>query len=91
LDARNAPDPDQINHPGKPSRQAEFYREEAARLRLVAATSGFGDLRQDFLKMADQYEILARQAEVNVLLSCAGWHSPGDTPNDGVASLPRHR
>lgn len=78
-------------NPGTTSRHAEFYREEAARLRLVAAASGFGDLRLDFLKMADQYEILARQAEVNVILSAAGWPSPGDPQNDGAASLPRHR
>jgi hypothetical protein len=84
--ARNAP----LSKTDKSDRQAEFYREEAQRLRAVAGTSAFGDLRSDFLRMADQYEILARQAEVNALLSSSGW--PGsETQNDGTASLPRHR
>lgn len=82
--ARTAP------QPGKASIHADFYREEAARLREVAATSGFGDLRLDFLKMADQYEILARQAEVNALLLRSG-SMASDTPNDEAASLPRLR
>ena len=91
MDARNAPNPGKFNQPGTPSRHAGFYREEAARLRLVAVGSCFGDLQLDFLKMAKQYEILARQAEVNVLLPYAGRSSPGDPQNDGAASLPRHR
>lgn len=62
-DARNAP----IDQQGQASThsQAQFYRAEAARLREAATSLLFGDLQTDFLMMAQQYEILARQAEAN--------------------------
>jgi hypothetical protein len=88
--ARNAPSTS-WGQLGRARGQAEFYRDEAARLRVVAASSGFGDLKTDFLRMAEQYEILARQAEVNVLLAYSGFPAATDTPNDEVASLPPPR
>lgn len=41
---------------------AEFYRREAARLRTMAASHQFGDVRDGLLNVARHYDVLADQA-----------------------------
>lgn len=41
---------------------AEFYRREAARLRSMAASRQFDDVREGLLNVARHYEVLADQA-----------------------------
>ena len=40
----------------------EFYRREAARLRSMADSNQFGDVRDGLLNVARHYEVLADQA-----------------------------
>lgn len=42
---------------------AEFYRREAERLRSMADTHMFADVRDGLIKVAQQYEVLADQAD----------------------------
>jgi hypothetical protein len=42
---------------------AEVYRREAQRLRSLAQSSQYKDVRDGFLDVARQYDILAEQAE----------------------------
>lgn len=42
---------------------ARLYRGEAARLRRLAAVTGFHDVRDELLAMAAEYEVLAAQRE----------------------------
>ncbi len=42
---------------------AEFYRREADRLRSMAESPIFYDVREDLLRMAGEYDILAGQRE----------------------------
>lgn len=40
---------------------AEFYRREADRLRNMAGSPAFHDVREGLLRMADEYDVLAAQ------------------------------
>ncbi len=42
---------------------AEIYRAEAARLRMLAEQQDHGSVRDNFLDMARQYDVLAAQAD----------------------------
>lgn len=42
---------------------AEFYRQEAERLRRKAASASFVDVKANLLDMAQRYEAMAVQAE----------------------------
>jgi hypothetical protein len=47
----------------EPPSKAQNYREEARRIRLVAARSTNDNTRQQFLNVADQYDALAASLE----------------------------
>lgn len=42
---------------------ADFYRQEAERLRRKAASETFTDVRDNLLSVARQYDVMAQQAE----------------------------
>lgn len=45
-----------------PAPIAQFYRDQAARLVRLAATSKFADVREQLTQIARQYEALARRS-----------------------------